>query len=93
MEHTKEILEEQLQLLSERSKEKELPVSDICILTRAMCEVARQLQNQSGDAQGWLASVQLSAKELADICAGQYARVRRLAETDRKKSEYLDSSS
>ena len=72
-------------------KKKELPVSDICILTRAMCEVARQLQNQSGDVQGWLASVQLSAKELADICAGQYARVR--PETDRKKSEYLDSSS
>lgn len=93
MEQTKEILEKQLLLLSERSKEKELPVSDICILTRAMCMVARQLQNQSGDVQGWLASVQLSAKELADICAGQYARVRRQAETDRKKSEYPDSSS
>ena len=93
MEQTKEILEKQLQILSERSNENGIPVSDICILTRAMCMVARQLQNQSGDVQGWLASVQLSAKELADICAGQYARVRRQAETDRKKSEYLDSSS
>ena len=93
MEQTKEILEKQLQILSERSNENGIPVSDICILTRAMCMVARQLQNQSGDVQGWLASVQLSAKELADICAGQYARVRRQAETDRKKSEYPDSSS
>lgn len=64
MEQTKEILEKQLQILSERSNENGIPVSDVCILTRAMCMVARQLQNQSGDVQGWLASVQLSAKEL-----------------------------
>ena len=86
MEQTKEILEKQLQILSERSNENGIPVSDVCILTRAMCMVARQLQNQSGDVQGWLASVQLSAKELADICAGQYARVHRQAETDRNLS-------
>ena len=84
----KKILEKQLQLLSELSSEKNLSVSDICFLTRSMCAVARQLQNQSSDAQGWLASVQLSAKELADICAGQYARVRRQEETVHKKSEY-----
>lgn len=93
MDKAKEILEKQLQLLSELSNNKELPVSDICLLTGAMCEVARQLKNQSDDAQGWLASVQLTAKELADICVGQYERTRRRQETDRKKLEYLENLS
>lgn len=44
----KKTLEKQLQLLSELSNEKGLPVSDICLLTRAMCVVARQLQNLTG---------------------------------------------
>ena len=50
MDKAKEILEKQLQLLSELSHEKELSLSDICLLTGAMCEVARQLKNQSDDA-------------------------------------------
>lgn len=49
MDKAKEILEKQLQLLSELSNEKGLPLSDICLLTGAMCEIARQLKNQSDD--------------------------------------------
>lgn len=90
MEKAKEILEKQLQLLYELSHEKELPVSDIRLLTGAMCEFARQLKNQSDDAQGWLASVQLTAKDLAGICVGQYERTRRRQKADHKKLEYLE---
>ena len=88
MDKTKEILEKQLQILSERVNKWNNSPQDLYLLSKAMCEVARQLQNLSGDAQGWLASVQLSAKELADICAGQYERMRRSEKLDRKKSEY-----
>lgn len=68
----KEKLEKQLQLLSEHSIRAD---SDTLIeLTREMINLALildpALKNQSGDAQGYLATVQLSAKELADICAG-----------------------
>ena len=87
----KETLEGQLALISERSAKVD-SVDDICRLTKAMCDVVRQLQNLSGDAQGWLASVRLSAKELADICAGQYARVCRQTKNDRKKPEYQDKN-
>lgn len=91
----KEKLEKQLQLLSEHSIKAD---SDTLIkLTREMINLALildpELKNQSGDVQGYLASVQLSAKELADICAGQYERVRRLEMRDRKKSEYPEQSS
>lgn len=90
----KEKLEKQLQLLSEHSTKSD---SDTLIkLTREIINLALiltpELKSQSGDAQGYLASVQLSAKELADICAGQYARVLRQVTTDHRKSEYPEQS-
>ena len=50
----KEILEKQLQLLSELSNKKGLPLSDICPLTGAICEVARQLKKLIGRRFDWL---------------------------------------
>ena len=80
----KKMLEEQVRLLYEQTK-KTNSVKEMRILTKAMCEVARQLQSQSCGVQGYLASVQLSAKELADVCAGQYERVSRQLKISRKK--------
>ena len=92
MKITIETLEKQLQLLSERSSDAGLNAQELYLLTKSMCAVAHQLQSQSDDVRGYLASVQLSAKELADICVGQYERTRRLAETDRKKRECRDKN-
>ena len=95
MSMAKEKLEKQLQLLSERSLCAN--DNDLVKLTREMINLALildpELKNQSGDVQGYLATVQLSAKELADICVGQYERVRYQTKPDRKKSEYLEQSS
>lgn len=41
----------------------------------------------------WLASVQLTAKELINICVGQYAQTRRRQELDHRKLEYLEKNS